>query len=73
MTEAQFATIGEALYGPSWRAALAGALDVAERTVRRWEQGDSPIPDGVPDELAALCRKHSDVLVKLAQQIEGKR
>jgi hypothetical protein len=30
LTPAQFAKVGEALYGPSWRAALAQALEVSE-------------------------------------------
>ena len=30
---------------------LSARLDVNERTVRRWEQGDAPIPDGVVVEM----------------------
>lgn len=70
MTPALFSTIGEALYGPSWRATLAGKLNVAERTVRRWQDGASAIPDGIRDDLAKLCRKHSAVLAKIADQLE---
>lgn len=69
MTPAFFAKVGTALYGPSWRAALAKALNVAERTVRRWEHDESGIPDGVGDDLARLCRKRSAELAKLADQI----
>ncbi len=65
-----FSKIGEALYGPSWRNALADALGVAERTVRRWQDGTSAIPDGLRADLAKLCRKHSAELAKLADQIE---
>jgi hypothetical protein len=39
--------IGEALYGSCWHTDLAGDLDVADRTVRRWETGYSAIPTGV--------------------------
>ena len=70
MTPAVFAKVGEALYGPSWRARLSEALKVAERTVRRWEHGESAIPDGIGRDLAALCRKHSAELSKLADQLE---
>lgn len=69
-TPETFAKVGEALYGPSWRNALAGALEVAERTVRRWEHGESAIPEGIWRDLASLCRKHSAALAKLADQIE---
>lgn len=30
---------------------LSVRLDVNERTIRRWEQGDAPIPDGVTVEM----------------------
>lgn len=70
MTPALFSKIGEALYGPSWRNALADALGVAERTVRRWQDGASEIPDGVRADLAKLCRKHSAELAKIADQLE---
>jgi len=72
MTPAQFVKIGEALYGPSWRAALAQALGVAERTVRRWAAETSPIPDNLPAELAALCRQRAADLIKQADQLEGR-
>ena len=70
MTPTFFAKIGEALYGPAWRAALAESLGIAERTVRRWAGGDSTIPSGIKAELAALCRKHSDRLLGLAKQLD---
>lgn len=69
MTPALFSKVGEALYGPSWRAALAKALDVAERTVRRWEHGEAAIPDGLRADLANLCRQHSAALAKIADQL----
>ncbi len=33
---------------------LAGLLDVAERTVRRWEKNEMPIPDGAAADLDDL-------------------
>lgn len=42
------ARIGEALYGESrWRAPLAEALRVSERTLKRWELGERSVPRGV--------------------------
>lgn len=70
MTPALFSKIGEALYGPSWRAQLGNALGVAERTVRRWQDGTSAIPEGLRADLAKLCRQHSAELAKLADQLE---
>lgn len=70
-TPETFAKAGEALYGPSWRVRLSEALEVAERTVRRWEHGESAIPDGIWRDLAGLCRKHSVELAKLADRLDG--
>jgi hypothetical protein len=72
ITPAQFGKIGEAIYGPSWRAALAIALGVGERTVRRWAAGTSGIPASLPADLAALCRRRSDELAKLAERLENR-
>jgi hypothetical protein len=55
MTPATFRLVGQTLYGPSWRAVLADALGVSERTIRRWSNGEFPIPEHVAGELAALC------------------
>ena len=70
MTPTLFNKVGEALFGPSWRARLAEELGVAERTVRRWQDGTSAIPEGVRGDLVKLCRKHSAALAKIADQIE---
>ena len=48
------AEIGEALYGERWQTALAHELGVADRTVRRWVAGDSPVPPCVASPQAAL-------------------
>ena len=70
MTPARFSQIGELLYGPSWRAALAAALNVGERTVRRWAAGDHRIPDGIAGDLAGLCRERSARLMKAAEELD---
>lgn len=49
MTPAQFRKLGEALYGPRWQSNVAEDIGVADRTVRRWLAGYSPIPPGVRD------------------------
>lgn len=69
MTPALFAKVGEALYGPSWRNALADELGVAERTVRRWQDGTSAIPANIPQELADICRRKGSKLASLADQL----
>lgn len=47
----EFSAFGLALYGHGWQTALARALDVNTRTVRRWASGETPVPEAVWDEL----------------------
>lgn len=54
MTPYEFRAIGQRLLGPGWQTRLARLLGVADRTVRRWASGDSPIPEGLPADLARL-------------------
>ena len=69
MTPHKLEQIGQLLYGPSWRAALAISLNVAERTVRRW-MGGSPIPDTIAADLASICRRRIKELQKAAESLE---
>ena len=64
MTPDDIARIGRALYGERWQTSLAGDLHVADRTMRRWLAGESPVPDGVDTELRKL-------LVDRVQEIGG--
>lgn len=57
MTPKTLSIVGEALYGPRWQVRMSIALDVNDRTVRRWYAGELPIPDRLYDDLAALCLK----------------
>lgn len=66
------ADVGRALYGPFWHRELARALDVNERTVRRWEQGAAVT---AWDDLAMLVRarglKLGDLLARIEQAKGG--
>jgi DNA-binding transcriptional regulator YiaG len=44
VTPKQLERAGKALFGPLWQSALARALYVDSRTVRRWLAGDREIP-----------------------------
>ena len=62
MTPDLLAKCGEALYGPRWQTEMSRDLDVADRTVRRWVSGDTPIPDGVNiDLLRMLTERAGDI------------
>lgn len=54
MTRTDLAAIGRQLYGDRWQTAMAQALGVADRTVRRWAAGQA-VPPAVADRLVALA------------------
>ena len=62
-------TAGRALFGSAWQKPMAGALDVNERTVRRWHAGDSNVPSGVWPELKELLGKHAAECVRLCKHL----
>lgn len=70
MTPALLREAGEALYGASsWRTEMARALNVSERTVRRWAAGDFQIPAGVWPELRELLKARSLVLANVRRRL----
>lgn len=67
MTSAEFRVIREFLgLTGDW---LAGHLDVNPRTVRAWEQGKYPIPDGVRLEMEDLERRTGAFVAGCVKQI----
>ena len=57
MTRDQLTAVGEALYGLRWQAALSRDLNVALRTVQRWDAGERGIHDTLSDDLRALLKQ----------------
>ena len=68
MTPALLRAAGEALYGPLWQSELARALGVADRTMRRWVAGTSPVPD-LSDDLGAMIRERRAALAGLLRRL----
>lgn len=64
------AECGESLFGTKWRVDLAQALDVSERTVRRWAAGTSPVPGDVWTEIDALLSNRAKRLRDLSSAIK---
>lgn len=60
---------GEALYGQQWQSALARDIGVADRTVRRWVSGATPVPSGVYVDLLRLVTERHAVLGALADRL----
>jgi hypothetical protein len=54
--------VGESLYGDRWQTALAGDLQVNERTMRYWVSGTWPIPPNVFAEARELVTARMKVL-----------
>lgn len=46
---------GEALFGPRWQTEVAKALNVADRTIRRWISEPDTMPPSVAGDLRRLC------------------
>ena len=64
MTSQQLEHMGQLLFGSDWKLPLAVALDVNERTVRRWAAGTTAIPDGVDTDIGELASQRIGQLVK---------
>ena len=61
--------IGEALYGERWQSALAADLRIADRTVRYWLAGRSPVPAAVTDELSRMIAARGRELQRVAEEL----
>ena len=57
MNPDQLAAFGRSLYGERWQTALAIDLNVADRTMRRWLSGETPIGVSIASELRDLLLK----------------
>jgi hypothetical protein len=59
--------VGRALYGERWQSALATALGINIRTVRRWAAGQQEVPAAIRERLQALARARIGELEQLLQ------
>lgn len=62
---------GEALWGSRWQTAMAEALDVSERTVRRWASGEYPVPPGAWGDLASFAADRRESLAELTREMQS--
>lgn len=68
MTPALLARCGAALYGEQWQTDLSKDLDVADRTVRRWLAGDTPIPAGINIDMMRIMLDRAQALDDLVDE-----
>ncbi len=73
MTDAENLLIeaGRALYGERWQSDLARALNVSDRTVRRWASGEERPRPGVYVDLMRLCSEHAQALDGLVERLKA--
>jgi hypothetical protein len=60
---------GVALYGPRWQSDLARDLEVADRTVRRWDAGDYPIPARTWSDIRELMKDRRAMLASVRRKL----
>jgi DNA-binding transcriptional regulator YiaG len=70
LTPRDLRTVGEALFGERWQSALAEALSVNDRTVRRWVAGDIAPPTGIAESLLRIARSRSGEINKAVALLE---
>jgi hypothetical protein len=62
MTQDNHRAVGEVLYGPRWQSELSRDLNVAVRTVQRWDAGERGIPASLGDDLRELLvQRRNDI------------
>jgi hypothetical protein len=67
----ELASAGRALYGDRWQSSLAADLCVADRALRRWLEGGTPIPDGVATEVRQiLIRRFKEVAALIGYSVD---
>ena len=68
MTIEQLQQAGRLLYGDQWQSNLARALDVDDRTVRRWASGESAIKQSIANEIIELLKNNQSEINQFINQ-----
>lgn len=69
MTPKILHAVGTALFGPRWQSDLARAVDVSERTMRRWAAGDVEMPEGLRTDILVLIYRRLAELQNIADRL----
>ena len=62
--------VGQALWGPAWKAPMAQAVRHQKSAVADWASGRLPVPAGVWSELKKLIRERRHELDRLVPRTE---
>lgn len=68
MKIADLEIIGQSIFGERWQSALARALNVDDRTVRRWLSGESRLPTDIDRKIFLLAEQKLSSLSALTQR-----
>ena len=68
MDAERLAECGRALFGAQWQSDMGRALQVNDRTVRRWLKGERPIPDRVSADVNGLLASRMAEIERLRQE-----
>ena len=71
ITTEQLERAGQLLYGDLWQSALARALDVDNRTVRRWASGESAIKQSIANEIIELLKNNQSQINQFIEKMES--
>jgi hypothetical protein len=71
MTNKLLQDIGEQLYGPRWQTDLSRAIDVSDRTMRRWFSGEDRIPKGAWLDISTKLESRMADLAATRQRLSG--
>jgi hypothetical protein len=67
---ALIAVVGQALWGPAWKAPMAEAVRHHKNAVADWSSGRQPVPAGVWSELGEIVHRRRHELDALAPRIQ---
>jgi hypothetical protein len=71
MSSNAFTVAGEALFGERWPSAIGHALNLNERTVRRWMLDAGSIPESLWQEILEVIGERHLALVAAQEAIEA--
>ena len=63
----------KSLFGNHWQQPMAVALKVTPRTLRRWADGEGPVPPRMATEVLLLAYRRADQLSGLLRVLELNR
>ena len=64
--------VGEAIFGPQWQRAMARALDINDRHIRKWASGEIATPTWLRQALIELIDSRVEAAAKVRAELAKK-